>query len=42
MYNPEFIKGVYDTGFIQRFHLLVEEKNNEWFFRKKKEKTRRI
>ncbi|MFA7422868.1 MAG: acetyl-CoA carboxylase biotin carboxylase subunit, partial [Acholeplasmataceae bacterium] len=29
MYNPEFIKGVYDTGFIQRFHLLVEEKNNE-------------
>jgi len=29
MYNPEFIKGNYDTGFIQRFHKLVEESNNE-------------
>jgi acetyl-CoA carboxylase, biotin carboxylase subunit len=29
MYNPEFIKGVYDTGFIQRFNRLVEENNNE-------------
>lgn len=29
MYNPEFIKGVYDTGFIQRFNLLVEANKNE-------------
>lgn len=24
-HNPEFIKGQYDTGFIERFHLTVEE-----------------
>lgn len=29
MFNPEFIKGIYDTGFIQRFNRLVEENNNE-------------
>lgn len=29
MHNAEFVKGVYDTGFIARFHKLVEEQNNE-------------
>ena len=29
MHNTDFIKGQYDTGFIARFHVLVEENNNE-------------
>jgi acetyl-CoA carboxylase biotin carboxylase subunit len=29
MHNPDFIKGHYDTGFISRFNLLVEEQNVE-------------
>jgi acetyl-CoA carboxylase biotin carboxylase subunit len=29
MHNPDFIKGQYDTGFISRFNLLVEEQNVE-------------
>lgn len=29
MHNADFVKGNYDTGFIARFHTLVEEQNNE-------------
>jgi acetyl-CoA carboxylase biotin carboxylase subunit len=29
MHNPDFIKGVYDTGFIARFNVLVEANNRE-------------
>lgn len=29
MHNPDFIKGQYDTGFISRFNLLVEEQKVE-------------
>jgi acetyl-CoA carboxylase biotin carboxylase subunit len=29
MHNPDFIKGIYDTGFIARFNTLVEAENRE-------------
>lgn len=29
MHNPDFIKGIYDTGFISRFNILVERDNHE-------------